>query len=244
MSHLGRETFLTSVTWKDGWPYVGGNKLETIEREGSLWAGQERVQLWSADFSSKNWEAPWLFLRERRDSLFKRGDGKLSLIPSVQADGTDIGSTFAAVRPLDFECIVETELRFCPEQTGDEAGLLIYLESKFHYRFCKKRLDDGVFLVLEKTAEDFKQTICFAPVRDGNIWLRIECDREQYHFYYALEGGPFTLAGTASTRFLSCEIAGKCFTGTVVGLYALAQKQTSAYAEAKSFSIGPVDAYK
>ena len=190
------------------------------------------------------WEAPWLFLRERRDSLFKRGNGKLSLIPSIQADGTDIGSTFAAVKPLDFECIVETELRFWPEQAGDEAGLMIYLESKFHYRFCKKKLDKGDFLILEKTAEDFKQTICLVPMKNGNIWLRIEFGREQFHFYYALERGSFTLAGTASTRFLSCEIAGKCFTGTVVGLYALAQKQTVAYAEAESFSIGPVDAYK
>ena len=33
------------------------------------------------------------------------------------------------------------------------------------------------------------------------------------------------MAASASTRFLSCEVAGRCFTGTVMGLYALAQEK-------------------
>lgn len=32
--HLGRETFLTPVVWKDGWPTIKGDRMEAIEKRG------------------------------------------------------------------------------------------------------------------------------------------------------------------------------------------------------------------
>ncbi len=231
MSHLGRETFLTPVTWNDGWPSVGENNLETIEREGPLWEKQTAREVWHTDFCKEKWELPWLFVRERKDALFKRGNGVLELYPSVPSSEFHLGDGFAAVRQPDFDCRIETEFWFDPEQLGDEAGLAFYLESGIHYRFGKKKTNQGNFLVLEKTVEDFQQTACAIPLEDGKLRLKAECSKEQYRFYYALERDEFTLAAVASTRFLSCEVAGKCFTGTVAGIYARAEKQTGAYAQ-------------
>ena len=39
----------------------------------------------------------------------------------------------------------------------------------------------------------------------------------------------------ASTRFLSCELAGKCFTGTVMGLYAASVGTTEAVMKVEHF---------
>lgn len=236
MSHLGRETFLTPVVWKDGWPCVGENNMETIEREGPLWEKQTINEAWSTDFRSEKWELPWLFVRERKDVLFKRGNGILKLYPSVPS-AFQLGDGFAAVRQPDFDCRIETELQFEPKQPGDEAGLALYLESGIHYRFGKKKTLQGDVLVLEKTVEDFRQTACAIPMGNGKLWLKIEGSKEQYKFYYALNGSDFTLAAAASTRFLSCEVAGKCFTGTVVGVYARAETATEAYGEFERFSI-------
>lgn len=245
MSHLGRETFLTPVVWKDGWPTIKDGGIETIEKEGPLWNNQEKISHWKANFNRSSWEPQWIFVRERKDALFNRGEGCLQLTPSIQSTKTDIGNTFAAVRQPDFNCVIETVYEFNPEETGDESGLAIYLESGFHYRFGKRKTDQGELLILEKTAEDFMQTACLIPIENGKIRLRIECDKEQYHFYYAVGEGEFTLACSASTRFLSCEAAGKCFTGVVMGLYALSQRETTAFMEVENFFIEPChDEYK
>ena len=235
MSHLGRETFLTHILWEDGWPSMGDGKMEMLEKEGPLWEEQKKKRVWKADFGKAAWEPQWIFVRGRRDSLFQRGDGKLSMHASRQKSDREIGSAFAAVRPLDFACIIGTEYQFCPQHTGDEAGMAIYLESGFHYRFGKRKTEQGEFIVLEKTAEDFQQTACCIPVEPGKLRLKIECSKEQYQFYYAFGKEAFQLACTASTRFLSCEVAGRCFTGTVAGLYALSKERTDAFAEYDSF---------
>lgn len=197
---------------------------------------QQEKNGWRADFHRKEWEPQWIFLRERKEELFARGKGFLRLYPSVRT-GDGIGQTFAAVRPLDFHCVLETALCFLPQKMGDEAGIAVYLESGFHYRFGKKRTEQGEFLVLEKTAEDFQQTACRIAVGPGKMHLRMVCDKEKYHFYYAQEAEEWHLAASASTRFLSCEVAGRCFTGTVMGLYALAQEKTNAYAEFEDFEV-------
>ena len=53
------------------------------------------------------------------------------------------------------------------------------------------------------------------------------------------EDGPVVKACSASTRFLACEVAGRCFTGTVVGLYAFSDADTKAVMEVSAFSMGP-----
>lgn len=237
MSHLGRETFLTPVTWSEGWPSVGEKKTETIEREGPLWSEQAEEEGWETDFSSVKWELPWIFVRERKDAIFQRGNGVLKMKLPVRDSKTALGDGFAAVRQPDFDCVMEMEYEFEPEQTGDEAGLAVYLESGFHYRFGKRRTEQGDFLVLEKTIEDLRQTACAIPIGAGKLRIRIEGEKEQYHFYYALGQEPFILAVSASTRFLSCEVAGRCFTGTVMGIYGLAEKPTNACAKFGRFSI-------
>ncbi|MDO4338698.1 MAG: glycoside hydrolase family 43 protein [Eubacteriales bacterium] len=237
MTQLGRETFLTPVVWENGWPGIGTNKMAALEQEGPLWEEQQETIGWSADFSSKEWEPQWIFVREKKPGLFQRGEGKLRLYPSVRNSAFELGQTFAAARPLDFACEMETIFRFWPDKTGDEAGIAVYLQSDFHYRFGRKKTEQGEFLVLEKIAEDFHQTACRIPVKPGRTHLKIVCSKEKYDFYYAMENEQMRLACSASTRFLSCEVAGRCFTGTVMGLYASAEVKTDAYADFENFKM-------
>jgi len=239
MTHLGRETFLTPVVWKDGWPVVENRKAVLIS-EGPLWAGQEKPKKWNADFSRENWEPEWIFLRNPRGLSYKRGDGKLVLYPSTVTLRDGKNPTFAAVRQRDFESETDTEFIFDPCRDGDEAGIAILLSSDFHYTFCKKKTPDGNVLVVEKRAEDFHQVAYCAPVQDGILRLKVCCSKEYYTFYYSVDDVPYKQVCTASTRFLSCEVAGKCFTGTVIGLYTVSSGETEAFMEVLKFSNNPL----
>ena len=58
--------------------------------------------------------------------------------------------------------------------------------------------------------------------------MKISSDKEKYSFCFGVAEEPLQMIGTGSSRFLCCELAGKCFTGTVWGLYTVRQQETTA----------------
>ncbi|HJA92910.1 MAG TPA: hypothetical protein H9717_07310 [Candidatus Eisenbergiella merdipullorum] len=73
---------------------------------------------------------------------------------------------------------------------------------------------------------------------DGSIRLRICGDRKHYCFEASVNGAPLTELFRASTRFLACEVAGRCFTGTVMGLYAFGGSSFRAVMDVSAFRVG------
>lgn len=237
MTHLGRETFLTPVAWKDGWPFVENDGKARLSAEGPLWKEQEKNTGFTANFKNEDWEPEWMFLREPDTDAYCRKEGKLRMKPASRIEDKQGSPSFAALRQRDFECIAETGLVFEPKEEEDEAGLMIYLSSDFYYRFGKKRVGNVNYLVLEKKAEDFQQTAFQLKIGEGHLRLVMKADKEAYHFFYAIAEDTLQNAGKASTRFLSCELAGKCFTGTVIGIYTTGSQGTQAEAEFDAFSM-------
>ena len=259
MTHLGRETFLTPVHWENGWPSVGNCKKAALECEGPLWIqrnsekencekiDEKTVEMitgiitskttsWQADFNQTDWEPDWIFLRCPEHSHYHRKDGTLYLYPSTTVLSDQSGSpTFVAVRQPDFDCQVETCFNFTPMQIGDEAGLVLRLSSDFYYCFCKYKNEQGTFLCVKRNIDDICYTDHQIPIEDSGLCLRITACREYYQFSYAAENGKYQDFAKASTRFLSCELAGKCFTGTVIGLYTTSACTTDAVMKVKSF---------
>lgn len=203
-------------------------KKAALECDGPLWLPQRERVNWHPDFSKSQWEPEWIFLRVPQEENYRRGGGALRLYPSPIHFSDAQNPTFAAFRPWGFHFQMEAEFTFEPCEEGDEAGLAIVLSSGFYYRFVKRKTEQGVFLVLEKNAEDMEQISCRIAVETGTLRLRIAGDKEAYHFYYSTAGGEDKLAATASTRFLSCEVAGRSFTGTVMGLYTASCGKTAA----------------
>jgi len=237
MSHLGRETFLTPVTWQDGWPMVAGNHKAVLNGEGPLWEEPKEPKEWKADFTGTDWEPEWIFLRNPLKDSYRRGQGKLRLYPSA-VTLRDAGTpTFAAIRQRDFDCELFVEYIFAPVRDGDEAGIAIVLSSEFHYFIGKKRNLGQNTLVIEKRAEDFYQTPYQEPIPDGKLRIKVKADKEYYTFYFAAGEEPLREICRASTRFLACEMAGKCFTGTVMGVYTASLGETEAVMEVTRFEM-------
>lgn len=236
LSHLGRETFLTPAVFSDGWIRAadGGKARIDIGRPGET--GQVLPVSLNFDFIGKEWEKPWLFLRQPDRRNYCRTGESLILRPSTVKITDKVNSpTFLAVRQMDFECETDISFAFDTRQIGDEAGAVIYLSPDFMYRIFKRRETDGNYMIVKKIADDFIQTAYRERIADGIVQIKIKADRFHYEFYYTVNDRNTYFACKASTRFLTCELAGKCFTGTVTGIYAQTQKSTDAVAEFYSF---------
>lgn len=233
-SHVGRETFLMPVNWEDEWPVVGYDKKCHLEQEAPLWNEQQLATKWEADFTTL--EPQWLFVRNPKEENYRLDGGKLFLVPGrVKLSDATGSPTFMAVRPIDLECETGAEIVFSPERDGDEAGLAVYLSNEFYYNICKRRENGTDYIFVEKHAYDFEQCIYKQAVGAGKVSFKIRAEKEQYHFSYASEGLGYIAAGSAATRFLSCEIAGKCFTGVLTGVYVQCETGTKAVAEVLRF---------
>lgn len=50
-------------------------------------------------------------------------------------------------------------------------------------------------------------------------WINIfknSCDKESYYFSYSMDGISYQEVANASTQFLACEVASRCFTGLLL----------------------------
>jgi len=233
MGHLGRETFLTPIRWVDGWPLcIHEDRYPELNEDGPLPVPQQPLASFTADMTCTDWEPQWLFLRGMDRARHQRIPGAMLLTGTPQTLA-DPAPTFAALRPMGFDCTVDVTFTFDPITPGDEAGLAVRLSSMFNVT-CT--LGYGGVLTLTQHMEDVHHVINQVQLNAGKVQLRMTADREKYIFYYKCDG-EYRLLGAASTRFLAVEIAGKCFTGTVIGLYAASPDDTGAAMKVSVFEM-------
>lgn len=184
------------------------------------------------------WEPEWMFLRRPDMGAHLREKGCMRLIPGRQTLRDKL-PTFAGLRPRGFDNVTETRFRFTPEQPGDEAGLAVRLDMNFHITCLAAHVPGGRAITLTLQAEDITHVIASIPVAaEGDITLRMTADREKYVFACAVGDGEMQPVGQCSTRFVATELQGRCFTGTVIGLYAACREKTGAEMQVLSFRHG------
>lgn len=236
MTHLGRETFLTPVTWADSWPLCGQERKAVLNGDGPLSAPQEPPRPFIADMSRTDWEPEWIFLRRPDMADHRRIPGGMLLRPTRRTL-RDQNPTFAALRPMDFDCVTEATFSFVPERPGDEAGLAVRLDRQFHITCTAIFAEGSRILTLAFQAEDVHHIVARLPLPDGDITLRMTADREKYVFDFAAAGGGMQRLGQVSTRFVATEFMGRSFTGTVIGLYTACTEETAAVMHVRSFRM-------
>ena len=225
MSHLGRETFLVPVQWDEaGWPVVNHGRCVTVAGNAAgLHSVPMATELSRDDFDRGQLNFCWNWIRnpvEENYSLAKK-QGWLSLCASPASIASDGSPTLVARRQKYFDCIIETKLLFEPVAEGQEAGLILFITGEFYYFLCKKLVSGTPSIVLEKRAGDFYQTAKIIPAPRGPVVLRAVASRSAYSISVVEQGGREQFLAQASTRFLACEVVGRCFTGSFVGMYAV-----------------------
>jgi len=141
------------------------------------------------------------------------------LVEAIAINDLD-SPTLLCRRQRYYECEISTSFEYQPTNENEEAGFVVFITGEFYYKVVKEKTNGRYILTLEKRADDFFQIAATVEVKDGALFLKVEADRLKYHFFYGYSEEEKILLGSASARFLACEVVGRGFTGTYTGIYA------------------------
>lgn len=214
---LGRETFLTPVSWQDGWPVLNPGVGRLSETGSTPWpGGTPRPDTLHDDFTTATrLGAHWLSVRDAADFTDLGGDGLVLL-----ATDTDLGAegtpAFLGMRLRDPG--MSASIRVArPEHAT--AGLALRQSAAFHLRLELSVQGDGwrADAVAHDSGVDSVVGTVLGDLPDGDddMVLTAELHGLEVRFLVTVGDETHTVA-EADARILSTERAGG-FVGTVVG---------------------------
>jgi beta-xylosidase len=212
---LGRETFLTPVTWSDGWPVVGPLQEELPpELLSPTRAGPMEVH---DDFDDDRLAPEWVAVR-RPASTFSSLTDRPGWLTITGEEGLDSAlPALVARRQQHHGCDVRTSV----EADGPvDAGLVVYMDDTAHYEVAvngelvQARARIGPLTsVVGEASRPPGAVVLVAQTREG----KQAPDRITLGFEDA-EGEVVVLA-SLDGRYLSTEVVGG-FIGRTIGMYA------------------------
>jgi xylan 1,4-beta-xylosidase len=222
--HLGRETCLAPVVWtEEGWPVIGDDGIvgEKMAFNG-LQIEQKITWKERDDFDSAQFSPEWNFLRNPIE-----GNVSLEVKPgwvALNGSGTtlDDGASpaFVGRRQQHMWCEVSAYLSFTPDQVGEEAGLTVYMNERYHYEIALTKDTDGKRkIILRRRIGSLWKVENEQEVEGTEFILYLEADPSNYTFYWSKPYNSRCMIGSGECKHLSTEIAGG-FTGVFFGLYA------------------------
>ena len=233
----GRETFLASVRWQDGWPTIlpHGAAIPVIAKAPDL--PHDIAPLVTGtfdareDFAGKTLGPEWMMMRSPTTTWYRLEQGALVLAARSERLGDGKQPSFLARRQQSAEAVVTTSVRFVPAE-GEEAGLAALQNDDYFLSVALTR--SGGKLTVQVTRRDGPgdpaggKIVASKPVAAGAVQLRIHARGGLYDFDYAVKPGRWQpVAHDVDATNLSTAKAGG-FVGTLIGPYA----QTSVGASA------------
>lgn len=228
--HLGREVFLTPVTFgEDGWFTAGHNgtvltSFETDRIPDTVIQEEKK----SYTFANTDWNLDWGYLRHPARENYLLEEDKLTLTGTEVTLDVPASPTFIGLRQRDFNAVISCEVSL----TGGEAGITLYMDEQHHYDLAVRKDGAGYRVIERLNIGDIKSVQHEVDLGDkNNATLIIKASAERYSFFILADGRE-QLLGTAQTRYLSSEVAGG-FTGVLIGLYATGEASSAEFTEFK-----------
>lgn len=225
MHNLGRETFLSPVTWtEDGWPIVGDHGLISPVMDGPL-PGEtpNKVNVdFSDDFDTKELPLRYNFLRNpHMENYVRIPDEKRMVLKgsSVTLDEWD-SPTWIGIRQKDFCTQTTAVVSLENPMQGARAGISAYYSDSYHYEIYLKKEGESIYVCLGKHVHDIIVETARAAIPSGeNVSLRITSDPTYYRFAYSLNGDTWTELGSGLVVGLCTEATRiMTFTGTYLAI--------------------------
>ncbi len=216
LHHLGRETFLAPVEWKNGWPVIGGNG--NVELEYECGPDQKSEKDYSVSFSEDLEKYPYLKVRVPKDECYSFDREKKTLtLHGRENINLPLGHpTMLLFRQRGFRERMSVMLDTA-SLTGC-AGITVFLSSDYHYRMEVRKDRCGVSVSLIRHIHDFEaeteRITLLQP--SGPLSLEIVSDDENYSFY----AGGVHIAGATVYALAAEGCMNMCFTGSLFGVYA------------------------
>lgn len=212
--NLGRETFLTRVSWEDGWPVAA--QVAPVAAGPALpehrWPAVPACDHFDADRLSPVWN----HLRTPRTPYWSLGDSRLRLRLRPETLAQRVNPSLVARRQQHMDFAVHAALDFTPA-AGECAGLALVQDDDHHVLLV--RTARGLELVRRKAGGDDLLASVRVPGQ-RRLYLGVEARGQAYQARYAVAPGEWTdLGDPVDGRILSSAVAGG-FTGAYIGMYA------------------------
>ncbi|KAJ3392427.1 hypothetical protein HDU84_004133 [Entophlyctis sp. JEL0112] len=243
---LGRETVMTPIEFNaDGWPVVrGGHPTITGRLFTSIPVALEFSDQPAAHASGK---LPEYFVDEHTgefmphwnqlawgvsigDNCTVHGGRSISIAgnPTGLSDGPPVA--FLGRRQQHLTAAVYVSVSVSP-QPGDEAGLVVYQNSKHHYEIFLTNSGDETKVCVRHNVGKLSAVVATSSLIDPTslrIWIRADLDNKCYRFGYVADGTNIELAGSDGPfHYLSTEVAGG-FVGVFYGIFVKSVSGTEA----------------
>ena len=225
--NLGRETFLTPVSWEEGWPVVnpGHGSIRMRERAHDLaphpWPTAPACDHFDGDALCSE----WVFIRTPRQTFYSLAESpghlRLRLRPEQLTEICNPSFVGRPQRHIDFAA--RTAFDFAPRNDTECAGLALLQNHDNHFRFVRQ----GADIVLSERKGGEERVLGAVPASGDKHYLKVEARGQAYSFYYAAFPETWIpIAENADGRVLSTQVAGG-FVGAHIGLYASSNGQPS-----------------
>ena len=218
--NLGRETFLASVTWEDGWPVVNAGVGMLRDVQPALEAATARPRAVRDDFDGPTLDTVWRYIRGPADVHLDRGRLAVPLAPATIGE---VSSAAFVCRPQDsWTFDARTTLDVDLSQPFEAAGICLRQNDDFSLQLLVIRAEDGSRVARAITrSHGVDDVLAERTVPDGSVELAVEGRDLDYRM---LVGGE--LLGVLDGRVLSTDVAGG-FTGVMLGPYATSNGEGS-----------------
>ena len=222
--NLGRETFLTPVGWEENWPVVnpGFGKVLFSQAGPNLPVFNIKNQQAVDDFNADTLAFAWNFLRTPRNKFWslqeKKGVLRMHLLPETITQL--VSPAFIGKRQQDTSFEASCKFSFVPKLENETAGLVVFMNNDFHFRF-EKTMRNGVGqIVVTKRHAGIETILASVPSSNPELALTVYANGQSYGFRVK-EGANAvkTILANVDGRTLSRINAGG-FTGTYIGMYA------------------------
>lgn len=228
LHNLGRETFLSPVTWKDGWPVVGEKGRHEFVTDAPLPgpAPEPVCRDVFDDFDGERLNREFSYIRNPYAERYKpnaANSGLILLGSELDLSTPDDSPTFMGVRQVEFEMSLTTKLseRFTADE--QQAGVAAYYSDCYHYEMYLTKEEGDYFVCLNRKIHDLEAvTACHKIDYVDSIEFKLAADRHNYKFYYRTKDGEFTLLGQGMVAGLCTQQTyNMSFTGNFLGIFAV-----------------------
>ncbi|HEX6276350.1 MAG TPA: glycoside hydrolase family 43 protein [Polyangiaceae bacterium] len=225
--HLGRETFLTPLTWADdGFPVFGDAGRVALEMETPIEPEKARASeaRQRDDFEAKKLTLDWNQLRNPDAASFSLDErpGFLRLRGSRYGLDDCASPAWVGRRQAHFAVRAATCLEFRARAEREEAGLVVRMNEKHHYEIFVTRRAAEPSVVVRRRIGSLQAEVARRPLSTGEesrLVLAVDASPDKYVFSCGPTEHELAPLAEGETRYLSTEVA-TGFTGVYFAMYA------------------------
>jgi len=233
--YLGRETFLTPVTFEGTTPIFNKGKGQVLledKRPNLPWFPFKDKNIFLDDFNSSNLNVKWNFIRTPKEKWYSIVDGKL-IIKTRPEKITEINNPSVIAQRLKYlKSSAICKLTYNPKNESEVAGLVTFQNENFQYQLLKVK--DSIKLIKvynqNKKIQTIKQ-VASVKYEEQTVLLKMTNEDMTLKFFYGEDEINLQRIGEdQDASVITTQVAGG-FIGAYIGLYTSSNgKKTKNYA--------------